>query len=324
MSLKGDELAELHLDLEEVPVFGGESSIMENIASSFPKKQEIQGYFHEVWAAIEENLDLSLTSEEALRLLPSLVVYDIPDGTRTTLTVRPDVDVGVDAALYCVALVHTLKQLGARDCVIMTHTMYNRKRGREGTGRILRILSAGIKPLASYARSEGVGINLVGMGEDYELRTALLNSLSEVPPGGFNAHFLVDYSENGSANPALAAEVQLLPDIDVCIRHTKLNLSGGGWIPEKLLRSTFMYCQNGTLFTNWTFDELAALTTLSLVAKLVHSGEGLVKMYGDIDEVKARHQLRELRLFNKRILLRRPPGKLFVFGSPHGLYQFYY
>ncbi len=324
MSLKREELAEVYVDLDEIPEVGGKASLGQDIASTFPGKKTVLGHFHEIWGGIEENLDLSLTSEEALRLMPSLVVYDIPDGTRSTLTVRPDIDVGVDAALYCLALVHTLRHVGARNCILMTHTMYNRGRGREGTNRILKILSEGIKPFASYARREGVGVHLVGMGEDYELRSRLTNLLPEYPSSGFNAYFLVDYTENGNDNSQTAAQLKALPDVDVCVRHTKLNLSGGGWIPDKLLKSTFMYCQNGTLFSNWTFDELVALATLSLVAKLMHTGEGLVKMYGDIDEVKARHQLRELRLFNKRVLLRSRPTKLFVFGSPQGLYQFYY
>lgn len=324
MSLKGDELAGVYIDADAVLDFEDSASVERSIASSFPTKRAIQGHFHEIWAGIEENLDLRFTSDEALRLLRTLVIYDIPDGTRSTLSVRPEIDVGSDAALYCLALIHTLKELGARDCLIMTHTAYNRARGEEGTGRILKILSAGIRPLASYARKEGVGINLVGMGDAYELRTRLQSDLPASSRSGFNAHFLVDYSEDDIHDPRLTGEVKDLPDVDVCIRHTKLNLSGGGWIPEKLLKSTFMYCQNGTLFSNWEFDELVALTTLSLVAKLMHSGEGLVKMYGDIDEVKARYQLRELRLFNKRIRLKNRPSKLFVFGSPYGLYQFYY
>ncbi len=290
----------------------------------FPSQKSILASFHSIWAAVEENLDLSLTSEEALRLFPSFTLYDIPDGTRTTLTVRPDVDVGMDAALFCLAMVHTLKNLGARDCVLMTHTAYNRARGQEGLGRILRLLADGVKPVSAYARKERIGIELVGLSEDYELRNYLLGRLPRVNDDGFRAHFLVDYAEEGVADDGLREQFEALPDVDVCVRHTKLNLSGGGWIPSKLLRATFLYSQNGSLFSNWTFDELVALSTLSLVAKLVHTGEGLVKMYGDIDEVKARYQLRELRLFNERIQLRPQPKKLFVFGAPQGLYQFYY
>ncbi|MFQ5871799.1 MAG: hypothetical protein ACE5IB_06550 [Candidatus Geothermarchaeales archaeon] len=294
------------------------------LGSAFPGKSEIRSCFHDIWARVEEHLDLSLTSDEALRLFPSLVVYDIPDGTRSTLTVRADIDVGIDAALYCTALIHTLKGLGAESCVIMTHTEYNRERGPEGLKRILRLLAQGVKPISTYSKEERIAINLVGMKEDYELRDYLLCNLPEVQGSAFNAFFLVDHAEERFQDPQALKDLEQLPEVDVCVRHTKLNLSGGGWIPGKLLKSTFMYCQNGTLFSNWTFDELVALDTLALVAKLLNAGEGLVKMYGDIDEVKARYQCRELRLFNKQIRLRNRPSKLFLLGSPHGIYQFYY
>jgi hypothetical protein len=96
--------------------------------------------------------------------------------------------------------------------------------------------------------------------------------------------------------------------------------TGGGWIPERMLRSTFLYCQNGSLFSNWRYDELVALVALALVAKLFHSGEGLAKVYGDVDEVKRRHQMRELRLFHKTVQLSARPRKLFLVGSPIGVY----
>ncbi|MEE9237000.1 MAG: hypothetical protein V3U52_04355 [Thermoplasmata archaeon] len=310
--------------LERLQRLRGSSPFKSEVFKEFPPEEEILSTFHGVWAGIEENLDLSLTSDEAIRLFPSLTLYDVPDGTRSTLTVRPDIDVGVDAALYCLALIHTLKNLGARHCIIMTHTVYNRKRGPEGLGRIFRLLADGVKPIAEYSRQEKIGIHLVGLKRDYELRNYLLGHLQEIDEIAFRAYFLVDYAEEISEDPELRRDLELLPDVDVCVRHTKLNLSGGGWIPTKLLKSTFMYCQNGTLYSNWAFDELVAFATLSLVAKLMHTGEGLVKMYGDIDEVKARYQLRELRLFNKRVYLREPAKKLFLFGSPHGIYQFYY
>lgn len=302
---------------------GGED-FEESLLRELPGREEIISQFHEVWASIEENVDLSLTSVEALRLFPSLVVYDIPDGTRSTLTVRPDIDVGLDAALFCLSLIHTLNSLGAKSCIIMTHTAYNRMRGREGMGRILSLLTAGVKPIAKYSKRENVSINLVGLGEEYELRNYLLANLPKVKESAFEAFFLVDYAEETGGNLGLRYELAQLPEVDVTIRHTKLNLSGGGWIPDRLLMSTFMYCQNGTLYSNWRFDELVTLSTLALVAKLMNTGEGLGKMYGDIDEVKARYQLRELRLFNRQVPLTDQPKKLFLFGSPHGLYQFYY
>lgn len=298
----------------------GEDSILEN----FPAPKDIVATFHEIWARIEEHLEVNLTSEEALKLFEELVAYDIPDGTRSTLTVRPDLDVGMDAAMYCVALVHTLRSLGAGSCVIMTHTSYNRLRGPEGLARILRIIARGSRPLKRYAKSAGVNVHWVGMRPGYELRQQLLQNFPTQEGADFESYFLIDYAENLMDDPEVRRDLGRIPDVDVCIRHTKLNLSGGGWIPEKLLKSTFLYSQNGTLFSNWEFDEFVGLAICALLAKVLNSGEGLVKMYGDIDEVKRRYQLREQRLFNQRIELRPHPKKLFVFGSALGLYQVYY
>jgi hypothetical protein len=279
--------------------------------------------FHDLWGRIEDHLELSLTSEEALKLFLNLVVYDMPDGTRSTLTVSPEIDVGADAGLYCVALIHTLRGLGARTCIIMTHTSYNRMRGREGMERILRIISKGARPLQGYVRRNALNVRWIGMRPGYELERQLTDSFPLRKDPSFEAFFLIDYAEEVFEEPTLREDLGRLPEVDVCIRHTKLNMSGG-WIPGKLLRSTFVYCQNGTLFSNWKFDELVALSTVALLAKLFHTGEGLAKMYGDIDEVKRRYQLRELRLFNKQVKLRPQPRKLFIVGSPLGLYQFYY
>ena len=54
------------------------------------------------------------------------------------------------------------------------------------------------------------------------------------------------------------------------------------------------------------------------------SGEVLGKTYLDLDDMKRRYQLRELNLFQKTVRLRPNPRKLFVVGSPIGLYQIYY
>lgn len=293
------------------------------ILDTFPPEEDLQSTFHEIWGALEEHLDLSLTSVEAAKLFPSLVIYDMPDGTRSTLTVMPDIDVGVDTGLYCIAAIHTLKGLGVRDCVMMTHTSYNRMRGEEGIGRILRIISRSTKDLHGYLERNRVDVNLVGLRKGYELEGQLRDALPSYEKPSFRAHFLVDYAEELIHDRNVRNQIMNLPDVDVCIRHTKFNMFGG-WIPGKLLTSAFIYSQNGTLFSNWSFDELVAMSTLALLAKLLHTGEGLAKMYGDIDEVKRRYQLRELKLFNKRIELREPPRKLFVLGSHFGLYQFYY
>ena len=133
----------------------------------------------------------------------------------------------------------------------------------------------------------------------------------------------MDYAEELFLTPEGRESLARLPEIDVCVRHTKLQISGG-WIPTKMLRSSYMYSQNGTLFSNWGPDEYVALVAIALLSKKLMYGEALGKTYLDVDDVKKRYQLRELNLFQKTVRLRGDPKKLFVVGSPIGLYHIYY
>ncbi|MDX1534615.1 MAG: hypothetical protein R3291_03235, partial [Thermoplasmata archaeon] len=236
-----------------------------DLVETFPSSEELVTRFHEIWGRVEEHLDVNLTSEEALKQFPALLIYDIPDGTRSTLTVQPDVDVGMDAGLYCLALIHTLKGLGARSAALMSHTAYNRSRGEEGLDRIFAVIAKAMRVAARYAAHHHVNVHWVGMKPEYELAHALGENFPLREKAAFEAFLLIDYVEEVEGDEALRDQLADLPDVDVCIRHTKLNLSGGGWIPEKLLRSTFLYSQNGTLFSNWEFDELVALATTALL-----------------------------------------------------------
>src|SRR5439155_3031400 len=131
--------------------------------------EAIRKAFAEQWNVLSHSLGLGVDSDKAFQGIRDLVMYDIPDGTRSTLSVPVTGDVDADAGLYCLALVHTLASLGARTNVIMTHTIYNRDRGPEETKRFLEILLKGIDPFREYARRHGLAIHLEGIREGYEL-----------------------------------------------------------------------------------------------------------------------------------------------------------
>lgn len=285
--------------------------------------EEIVDAFRGIWDDLAANFDLTMGADDALVMMPGLTVYDIPDGTRTTLTVPSAMDVEVDAGMFCVGLVHALRSLGARRCIVMTHTSYNRRRGAGDQQRFLRVLAKGVDPMADYARGHRVQLHLVGAGPGYELEPILASAIPAVKRPRFDAWFLVDYSEEMFLTVEGQQELAQLPEVDVCVRHTKLQVSGG-WIPTKMLRSTYVYCQNGSLYSNWTSDEYAAMAAVCLFAKTIMSGEVLSRSYTDIDEIKRRFQMRELNLFQKVVKLRPNPRKLFLVGSPIGLYQIYY
>ncbi|HTD81838.1 MAG TPA: hypothetical protein VK723_06780 [Thermoplasmata archaeon] len=285
--------------------------------------EDVRDTFKSVWERLAAELDIDLSPEDALAALAELVLYDIPDGTRSTLTVPPMMDVDLDAGMFCLALVHTLRSLGARRVVVMTHTAYNRSRGPQDTQRFLKVMAKAIEPVAQYAKRHRVKLRLIGQAPGYELEEIIERSVSDLEGEAFEADFLVDYAEELFLTPEGRASLARLPDIDVCIRHTKLQISGG-WIPTKMLRSSYVYSQNGTLFSNWGADEYVALVAIALLSKKLMSGEALGKTYLDMDDVKKRYQLRELNLFQKTVRLRGDPKKLFVVGSPIGLYHIYY
>jgi len=276
---------------------------------------DVRETFRSIWERLAAEIELDLSADDALAAIPDLVLYDIPDGTRSTLTVPPMMDVDLDAGMYCLALVHTLKSLGARKAVVMTHTAYNRARGPLDTARFLKIVAKAIEPVVQYSKRHRVKLRLVGQAPGYELEEIIERAIPDVDTGAFEADFLVDYAEELFLTPEGRESLSRLPDIDVCMRHTKLQITGG---------SSYVYCQNGTLFSNWGPDEFVALVAVALLSKKLMTGEALAKTYFDVDDVKKRYQLRELNLFQKTVRLRGDPKKLFIVGSPIGLYHIYY
>jgi len=121
--------------------------------------EDVRDTFKSIWERLATEIDVDISADEALASLADLVVYDIPDGTRSTLTVPPMMDVDLDAGMFCLALVHTLRALGARKAVMMTHTAYNRARGPQDTERFLKVIPAGedherVKRLIAEARAK--------------------------------------------------------------------------------------------------------------------------------------------------------------------------
>lgn len=284
--------------------------------------EAIRAAFADSWEALSHSLGLGISADKALLGIRDLVMYDIPDGTRSTLSVPVEYDVEADAGLYCLALVHTLASVGAKANVILTHTAYNRERGPEETKRFLAVLAKGIDPFRAYARRHRLAIHLEGLGAGYELEAAFRRAFPTPAEAKFDAHFLMDYEEEWFLTPEGRELLDLLPPIDVVVRHTKLGIAGG-WIPTRMRKASYVYSQNGSVHSNWNFEEYAAMVAVTYLSKVLHQGEGLSKTYASVDEMKARYRDREIKLRQKIIRLRPKPKKLFVLGSPVGLIQVY-
>ena len=284
--------------------------------------EAIRSAFVDAWEGLSHSLRLGIDADEALAGVRDLVLYDIPDGTRSTLSVPGSADIAADAGLFCLDLVHTLAALGARRAVVLVHTTYNRERGENDTRRFLTAIEKGIEPFRGYSRRHGVTIRLTGIHEGYELGSLLRRAFPPPDTSRFDAHFLLDYEEEWFLTEAGRRALDSLPDIDVVVRHTKLQVSGG-WIPLRMRKAAYMYSQNGSLHSNWSYEDQAALVAVAYLARLFHRGEALSKTYVSIDEIKDRYREREIQLAQRVVRLRPKPRKLFVIGSPAGLIQVY-
>lgn len=267
--------------------------------------------------------DVKTTVEDAQQSVKELVLYDALDGGRTTLTSKSFIEPKDDIPLFSIALINTLRVLGAKSCVIMTHTSYNRNRGEEGFKRVLNIIKSGAELLREYSIEHDIQCNCLCRNKDYELIDVLKEIEQQTRGGIFNVYFLFDYNEEWFGTKKGCSILSTLPDINVHVRHTKFNFSGG-WIPGKMRKSAFLYSQNGSLYSNWEPDELVAQVAMALLAKKFNEGEGLSKVYSSYDEIQRRYIKREVNLFQKTVYLRKHPKKLFILGSPMGTYQIYY
>lgn len=289
----------------------------------FASASTIKKDFYRIWKKIVQKTDLDIINDEDRNEVKNLVLYDILDGNRSTMISKPAIDRNLETPLYTLNFIHTLRTLGARSCYIMIHTSYNRERGNADFNQIMKKIALGAPLIKEYAIQNDIHCSCIGMQENYE-HISLLNDITEsTKDGNFHTYFLFDYNEKWLLTKSAQNMLNTMPNIDVYIRHTKFQPSGG-WIPEKMSRSAFLYSQNGSIYSNWDSDELITLVALSLLAKLLHKGECLDKIYNTREEIIQRYELRELKLFNEIINLRENPKKLCMMGSPMGIYQFYY
>ena len=289
----------------------------------FATPSRIQNDFEHIWSSIIKNVGVKTTVEGAKEDVKDLVLYDALDGGRSTLTTKPFIEKQDDMPLFSIALNHTLKALGAKSCVTMIHTSYNRERGGKEFERVLSSIKSGAELITQHSIKNKIRCNCLCMNEDYELFNVLRDSEKKTRGGIFNAYYLFDYNEEWYGKKEGQNTLNTLPEINVHVRHTKLNFSGG-WIPSKMEKSAFLYSQNGSVYSNWESDEIVALVALALLAKKFNEGEGLTKVYSGNNEIEDRYIKRETELFQKTVHLREQSRKLFICGSPNGVYQIYY
>ncbi len=283
---------------------------------------EINEQFCRIWGDIIKKTDIAIDCKTAISEIKNLVLYEALDGNRSTMVAKPAVPSEFEGALYTLNFIRVLQSLGAKTCYIMIHTSYNRARGEKEFNSILKVIKKGAPLIKQYGMNHDIFCSCICPNKHHELFNILMDVTSCTKQGTFTSHFFFDYSEEWGASEDGKKTIQNLPNIDVHIRHTKFQFSGG-WVPGKMSRSVFLYSQNGSLYSNWNSEELITLISIALLAKLLHRGEGLDKTYENNEEIINRFKVREQHLFNKTIYLRKEPKKLCMIGSPKGIYQFY-
>ncbi len=294
-----------------------------NINKLMEPPSEVKEKFCHIWHTIVKNINMDLSVDTAFSEFKNLVIYEALDGSRSTCAFNKNINPQFEGPLYVIKFMHILRLLGAKTCCIMIHTSYNRDRGQTEFNNVICSIEEGAPLIKNYGIENNVFCSCMYINKNYELKTILDDITESTRDGEFCTHFLFDYNEEWIATDSGLKAIKNLPEIDVHIRHTKFQFSGG-WLPGKMSRSVFLYSQNGSTYSNWDTNELITLISLSLLAKLLHKGEALDKIYKSEEEVIQRYAKRELELFNKRINLRENPKKLFMIGSPVGVYQFYY
>lgn len=271
------------------------------------KPKKICNTCKNIWLSISSKLenDYSLPNltEE---MFNNLIIYDILDGTRTTLFKKPHYEIQneLEVPYYCLLFIHTLLALGVKSCVFLVHTSYNRARGKKEFERIEIGIKNSYVSLKNFFKKYFIRCHCLCLNSNYEVIEMLKDMENEIKDGKFDAYFLFDYNEEWQRVDKGAKLIETLPEIDVYIRHTKFQPSGG-WIPHKMKKSSFLYSQNGTTFSNWRYDEIISLGCMALLTKILNENESLDKIYPSSNDIQYRYKRRELDLFAKTIYLRR-------------------
>src|SRR2546423_14631267 len=103
----------------------------------------------------------------------------------------------------------------------------------------------------------------------------------------------MDYEEEWFLTPHGRELLDVLPMVDVVVRHTKLGIAGG-WIPTRMGRASYVYSQNGSGHSKWNFEEYAAMVAGSYLSKLLPQGETVSKNNPSVGEMKTRDPHREI------------------------------
>jgi len=223
-----------------------------------------------------------------------LVTYEMIDGMRTTVELE-GVNAYVEGGLFSLRLIHLLELLGAKTCYI--NVTEEKHRLRPNYSEILKALRRLYTLYEIYADKLDIRYKFLGEAESAQYPLSEedhkfmedLKVLEEKTRNNnsFTACFLINYSlEWAMQNMSL---FETLPDINVIIRHTKLQIPTGMMLPPlKSDYTSLVYVQQGALSRTWTDYQLLCLAALALRSMLLNRGTQYVKAYDPKEKDKIR------------------------------------
>jgi hypothetical protein len=255
----------------------------------------------------EEVLDTFLAACEALRIehplekVRKMVIYEMTDGMRTSTDLEGS-EAYVDGGIFSLRLFHILRILGSPACYI--NVIEERHRLRENYPQIYDALKRLYVIYDDYAAKFNVRLRFLGdLDSSIEPEGVSghfaqdLKKLEEKTKNNstFTAHFLINYSLDWAVkNEAL---FQLLPDVNVTVRHTKLQCPTGMMLPpSKSDYSSFVYVQQGSSSRTWTDPQLIYLVALALRSMMLNEATQYLKKYSSGERALVRSK-REAEMY---------------------------
>lgn len=226
----------------------------------------------------------------------SFIPYLYLDGHRSSNAGISDSEKYNSGFKFFIRFGQIMQNLGFKQMVTMVHT----SRNCDVKGRLDSIIAA-IQENFEQSNEflNGAAFNLYGDIELYKKigREDFYNFLNGInnkkkKKSSFRHHILINYSEEWALSNL--NKLKKMPDISSVIRFTKGYVSGG-WIPNKMRETTFIYSQIPSVSQYWTDDALTTLIYISLKNwSLMHKYIGK-KEYKN-DEKNLIHKERDIKL----------------------------
>ncbi|MFZ0452823.1 MAG: hypothetical protein WCE54_13645 [Ignavibacteriaceae bacterium] len=195
----------------------------------------------------------------------SFVPYLYLDGHRSSNAGFTDSDKYNSGFNFFLRFGQIMQKLGFKQMVTMVHTSRNCcVHGRLDS--IINAIQNNFDHTSEYINSSA--FKLYGDIESYKKNGykdfySFLNKINNKKKKNpsFQHHILINYSEEWALNNLNI--LKQMPDISSVIRFTKGYVSGG-WIPNKMRETTFIYSQIPSVSEYWTDEALTALLYISL------------------------------------------------------------